>query len=267
MEDKKASLIDSIKIQLRVIHALLMREVLTRYGRENIGLFWLLGEPMMFTLGVTAIWSFTKVNAHTGLAMPIVPFALTGYSCVLLWRNMSNRCCGAILGSLPLLYHRNVRVLDVFISRILMEVIGTTASFIVLTLIFCFFEMMALPQDTLTVLMGWGLLAWFGGSLSLFIGTLSMRSEIVEKIWHPITYLIFPFSGACFMVNWLPPAAQKAILLLPMVHGVEMVRDGFMGSLVHTHYNPKYVVVCCLILTFLGLTQERIASRQVVPQC
>lgn len=266
MEDDTPSLFDSLRIQLRVIHALLMREILTRYGRENIGLFWLLAEPMMFTLGVTAVWSLNKAHGHTNFAMPIIPFALTGYSCVLLWRNMSLRCCGAILGSLSLLYHRNVRVLDVFISRVLLEIIGTTASFIVLTLIFCFFELILLPEDILKVLMGWGLLAWFGGALALFIGTLSMRTELVEKIWHPITYLIFPFSGACFMVDWLPPAGQKLILLLPIVHAVEMVRDGFMGSVLHAHYSPAYITICCLVLTFLGFTQERIASRQVVPQ-
>lgn len=266
MEGKATTLIPSLKIQLRVIYALLMREVLTRYGRDNIGLFWLLAEPMMFTLGVTTVWTFSKgSHLHNGSSMPIIPFALTGYSCVLLWRNMASRCCGAVSASLPLLYHRNVKVIDIFASRILLEIIGTTASFITLILTFCFLDLMPFPQDILKILLGWFLLAWFGGSLAFFIGSLSMRTELTEKIWHPITYLLFPFSGACFMIDWLPPTAQKALLILPMVHGTEMVRDGFMGSVIRTHYDPAYVAFCCLVLTFLGFTQERIASRQVTP--
>jgi len=267
MEKQATTLFQSLKIQLRVIYALLMREVLTRYGRDNIGLFWLLAEPMMFTLGVTTLWTFSK-SSHVpaGMGMPIIPFALTGYSCVLLWRNMASRCCGAVSASLALLYHRNVRVVDVFASRILLEIIGTTASFIVLILTCCFLELMPFPQDPLKILLGWFLLAWFGGSLAFLIGSLSMRTELIERIWHPITYLMFPFSGACFMVDWLPSSAQKALLYLPMVHGTEMVRDGYMGSLIRTHYDPAYMAFCCLVITFLGFTQERIASRQVTLQ-
>ena len=85
----ETSLLRSLRIQMRVIGALLMREVLTRYGRHNIGFLWLFIEPMLFTLGVTALWTFS--NVHHGSNIPIVAFAVTGYSSVLLWRNMPGR--------------------------------------------------------------------------------------------------------------------------------------------------------------------------------
>ena len=47
-------------MQGRVLGALLIREVITRYGRHNIGFLWLFVEPMLFTLGVTALWTATK---------------------------------------------------------------------------------------------------------------------------------------------------------------------------------------------------------------
>jgi hypothetical protein len=43
---------------------------------------------------VTALWTATK-SVH-GSDLPIVAFALTGYSSVLLWRNMPGRCIGAL---------------------------------------------------------------------------------------------------------------------------------------------------------------------------
>lgn len=66
------------------------------------------------------------------------------------------------------------------------------------------------------------------------------------------------------MVEWLPPYAQKLILLLPMVHGVELMREGFFGSMVHAYYDMTYMTACCLALTLIGLAQERIVSRQLV---
>ena len=47
-----ASLRRAFALQLRVLHALLMRELITRFGRENLGVLWMAGEPMLFTLGV-----------------------------------------------------------------------------------------------------------------------------------------------------------------------------------------------------------------------
>ena len=53
-------------IQRRVLHALLMREIITRFGRENLGVLWLVAEPMLFTLGVATLW--TAAGLHRRLA-------------------------------------------------------------------------------------------------------------------------------------------------------------------------------------------------------
>jgi capsular polysaccharide transport system permease protein len=258
------SLRQSLSIQLRVIGALLMREVLTRYGRHNLGFMWLFVEPMTFTLGVTALWSFAG-GGHFS-SMPVTPFALTGYSSILLWRNMPTRCNGAIEPNAALLYHRNVKVLDIFLSRVLLEIAGATISFIVLGVFFVSIGWTNGPNDIAKVLLGWGMLAWFGVSLALITGSLSARSELVEKVWHPMSYLIFPLSGAAFMVDWLPASTQQIVLYFPMVHGVEMLRDGFFGQTVRTHYDMVYMFLACLCMTFLGLALTRETSRRVAPE-
>lgn len=254
----------SFAIQLRVIGALLMREILTRYGRHNIGFLWLFAEPMMFTLGVTTLWTLTR--ATHGSSLPIVAFAVTGYSSVLLWRNMSGRCVNAVAPNAALMYHRNVKVIDIYASRLLLEAAGATISFITLTIIFVSIGWMPPPADILKVVTGWVMLAWFGAALALVVGTLSERSEVIEKLWHPMSYILFPLSGAGFMVEWLPIQAQKFVLLLPMVHGVEILRGGYFGSTVRVHYDISYMAIVCLCLTFFGLVQEREVSRTVVPE-
>jgi ABC-type polysaccharide/polyol phosphate export permease len=90
----------SFAIQKRVIGALLLREIITRYGRHNIGVLWLVVEPMLFTLGVAGFWYVAKL--HTVSNIPIIAFAITGYSSVLVWRNAANRCAKAIEPNLSL---------------------------------------------------------------------------------------------------------------------------------------------------------------------
>lgn len=256
-----ASLRASFAIQRRIIWALLMREVITRFGRENIGVLWLIGEPMMFTLGVAALWA--AGGMHTVSVIPIVAFAITGYSSVLLWRNTVTRCTTGIRDNTGLLYHRNVRVLDVMVTRIILEAAGATASFVVLSCVFIGLESIHPPVDMLKVVAGWLMLAWFGAALAITVAAGTSYSEIVERLWHPASYLLFPLSGAAFMVEWLPTAAQRAVLTLPMVHSVELIREGYFGNVVRTHYDMGYMAFVNLTLTLIGLFLLRDASRRV----
>jgi ABC-2 type transport system permease protein/capsular polysaccharide transport system permease protein len=263
-EASERSLLGSWAVQRRVIGALLMREVLTRYGRHNIGFLWLFAEPMLFTLGVTALWTAAK-SVH-GSSLPIVAFAVTGYSSVLLWRNMPARCIKAIEPNLALMYHRNVKVIDVYLSRLLLEAGGATISFIVLSLTFISLDMMRPPEDLLQVAAAWGLLAWFGFALAILVGSYSEVSDLVDKLWHPASYLLFPLSGAAFLVDAFPPSVQKLLLFIPMVHGVEMLREGFFGNQVRSHYDAGYIALWALALTFLGLAKMRAVARTVTPE-
>lgn len=250
-------------IQRRVIGALLLREILTRYGRHNIGFLWLFIEPMTFTVGVTAIWSVAK--AGHGSSLPIVAFALTGYSTVLMWRNMPSRCITAIEPNQTLLYHRYVKVIDLYIARILLEGMGATISFVVLSLMFMYIGWLAPPEDVLQVIGGWLMIFWFGAALALFIGSLGYKNELVDRIWHPVAYLTFPLSGAGFIVDALPTNAQHYLLYIPMVNGVEYLREGYFGSLIHAHYDLGYMALVNSGMTILALSQVRKVAARVIP--
>ena len=258
------SLPANLKVQRRVLGALVIRELLTRYGRHNIGFLWLFVEPMIFTLGVTALWTATK-SVH-GSDLPIVAFALTGYSSVLLWRNMPGRCIGALDANLSLMYHRNIRALDIYFARLMIEFSGATISFFTLSLLFITIGWLAPPEDVIKVAGGWLLIAWFGAALAIALGALSHAYELVDKLWHPASYLIFPLSGSAFLVAALPPFAQDMVLTIPMVHGVELVRDGFFGSKAQAIYDPGYVLTCSLVLSVIALMVARWVQGRVVPQ-
>ena len=254
----------SFAIQVRVTGALIMREIITRYGRHNIGFLWLFLEPMLFTVGITTLWTLLK--ATHGTSLPITAFAVTGYSSILLWRNCSNRAIKAIESNHSLLYHRNVRVPDVLVARLALEIAGATVSLVFLTIIFSAMNWMHLPSDILTAMFGWLLLAWFACALSFIVGAASERSELIERVWHILTYLLFPLSGAGFLVDWLPKFAHEYILWVPMVHGTEMIRHGYFGDSVKTYEDPIYFILFNSVLTLIGLALIRETGRRVEPE-
>lgn len=241
----------SLSLQLRVIGALLMREIITRYGRSNLGFLWLLLEPIIFTLGVVVLW--TTFHDRVGFKVEVVPFAVTGYSSLLLWRICSFRGIKSIEPNRSLLHHRQVLVQDIFYARMLLDVAGVTASFLLLIAVMMGMGLMHFPADPLLLISGWMLMSWFSACLGIILGCLSEHSELVERFWHPISYFMLPISGVFFMVDWLPYALQQLVMWVPMVHPIEMMRGGYWGSTIVTHYDMGYIVLVCLVMTLTAL--------------
>lgn len=245
----------SFRIQLRVIYALLMREIITRYGRRNIGFLWLFLEPIIFVLLVSIFWQAIKADRLND--MPIIPFAVIGYSVVLCWRNSVSRTTKAISANTGLLYHRNVTVIDVFLARIFLEVFGATVSFLVLSVLFHIAGFMPAPDDFLYMAFGWMMMIWFAIGLSFLIGALCEMSEVINRLWSAFSIILFPLSGVAFFVHWLPEVAREYVLYIPMVHLTEMIRHGYYGDMIPTYENVSYLVWCNMVLSFLGLTLVR----------
>ncbi len=253
-QDRRA-LVKHATVQGRVIWALVLREIMTRYGRQNIGFLWLFVEPMLFTLVIAAIWTATK-TIH-GSDLPIVAFALTGYSALFLWRNIPNRCFGALESNKSLLFHRQVQIPDVYWARIFLEILAGTTSFVVLGIAFWSLEFLLPPEDAFQVLGGWLLLGWFAAGLGLLLGGLSEKYDVIAKLWPPMTYALLPFSGAAFIADALPADAREIVLYLPMLNCVEIIREGWFGSQITAYYDVGYVMVFNLLLTFSGLALVR----------
>jgi len=253
------SIWESFEIQGRVIGALILREQLTKFGRNNIGFAWMFVEPMLFTIGVTLLWNL--IGIHKGSSIPIAAFGLTGYSCVLLWRNMPSIAESAVKMNLPLMYHRNVRVIDLFIARFLLQIGGTSLSFFILGVVFTWVGLIQPPEDILKVIIGWLMMAFFGMALATYIGALATEHHFIEKIWHPFSYIMFPLSGAAFLVDAIPKSFQKYALLIPMVHGSECIRDGYFGSKFTAHYDLLYMGIFSLVLFWFGLIQLKKVSN------
>jgi capsular polysaccharide transport system permease protein len=255
----------SLSIQWRVVKALLMREIITRYGRHNIGFAWLFAEPMMFTVGVVILWSlFHDIGASHHISA--VAYTLTGYSTVLVWRNTIGRCTLAVEPNQALLFHRNVRVIDLFLSRVILEIGGATLSMLVLMSLFMAAGVIDVPFNVMDMIIAWAMLAWYAAAMGFLIGGLTEFSELVERFWHPIAYFQLPVSGALAMASWLPANVRSVVLLFPTANCVELFRYGYFGEAVKPYYDLGYVAVVNLLLTWSGLAVVAAASRRVEPQ-
>ncbi len=245
----------------RIIWALLLRELSTRYGRNNIGFLWVVGEPLLFATGVIVLWRFVRTPYEHGI--PIIPFVITGYLPIILVRHMISHGMNAVRVNSSLLYHRQLTVLHLFFARISLEFIGVTLAFIVIFLILLFFGQISPPVNLPLVYMGWFTLAWTSFGLAMIFGALGEMFDYVERFVSVITYILVPLSGTFYMAAWLPPAVRRAALYLPFLHSVEMVRGGFFGQVVQTYYSIPYAMAWGAGLTLIGLGLARFVRDRV----
>ena len=258
----KTSFMRSLKIQINVLNALILREIITRYGRNNIGFLWLFVEPMSLTLLISLMWFFFKINSVSNLN--IIAFVLTGYPMVMMWRNASSRAKSAVTANQALLYHRNIKILDLVYARLLLEMIGASAAQVFVISIFIFAGLIATPYDPFYMLCAWGLMCWFSLGLSLIIFVLSAKYEVFNKMWGTLSFLLMPLSGAFFWVDTFPHEIQKLLLYIPPINGTEMFRSGYFGPSVITHQSVSYLVFCNIVLLFLGLTLVKINEDYIL---
>lgn len=255
---------ESLAIQRRIIGALLIREIITRYGRNNIGFLWLFVEPLLMTLLIVGLWGYMRADQVSSLNM--FAFVMTGYPMMMMWRSASSRAIGAISANISLLYHRNVRVLDTLLARMFLEISGATIAQVVIVGLFVTMSWIAPPDDIFYMLLAWLLMAMFAVGLGLVICSVAYKFEAFGKVWGTLSFLMMPLSGVFFFVHVLPEQVREYALWIPMVHGTEMFRAGYFGSSVITYENPWYLLLCNLVLLLLGLAMVDRVSKGVEPQ-
>ncbi|HMK66987.1 MAG TPA: ABC transporter permease [Stellaceae bacterium] len=252
-----ATFLRCLSIQSRVIGALVMRELQTRYGRDNLGFLWLMGEPLMFAGGVLVLWRLLRGEFQQGV--PVISFTLLGYVPLLLFRHTVGRVLNCLKESSALLYHRPVTLLDVILARIFSEIAGNILTFAFAFAVLFATGLMEWPTQPALVFLGYFYMAWFTTGVGLVLGCLSDRSELVEKFWTPLSYLFIPLSGAYYLAAWVTDTWRDYYLLLPTVSAYELIRAGFLSEYVRSYWDQPYIAFWSACPTLLGLYLARSA--------
>ena len=256
------SIFATFYVQIRVIGALMMREIHTRYGRENIGFLWVIGEPILFCLGVAILWTAIRPAHEHGV--PVTAFVITGYVPLTMWRHCISRGVKAFDSNSALLYHRQVTPLDIMTSRVALEILGSLMAGLIVMLGAIATGWMEPPVDLGMLYLGLLYHMMFCYGSALLIASLSELSDIVEKSISVISYLSIPFSGAFTMVDWIPEKFQPVLLWSPSVHNLEMIREGQFGPGVHAHYSIVYDTWITALLFLVGLSMTLRIRRHIV---
>jgi capsular polysaccharide transport system permease protein len=250
----------ALTAQWRTLRALVVRDLMMRYGRDNIGFGWVVLEPMILCTGITLFWAMAKPPFLNGIH--IVAFVITGYMPLTLFRHCTNCTIHILSANKGSFMHRQVTSLDVIISRSVMEILGATIAFVVIYGVLLVAGAVEPIRDYRLVLAGWLTMAWLGFGVGVAFAVLTEMSRTAHHFVGPFQYITVPLSPTFYMLDWLPAQVQDLMYYNPLAHPYEMIRGGFFGPDVQPMYDPMVPLTVGLVLIAVSfLAIEKVKER------
>ena len=255
------AMIQTVINQLRVLYALLMRELQTRYGSRKLGFVWQILE----VLANVAIFAMLKylldIQHPQGLNM--ILFLTSGIIPFLYFSNVATKFLSTIDANRALLIIPNVKLLDFYYARWLLE---SVASIIILCLGFYlaivfvennnhYYLVDYQVNDYGLIMQGLALIGFiaFGyGILTTAIVSIFPGLKLLIAVIKKVLYFT---SGVIFALEIVPYRYHDLLSWNPVVHCMAIIRQGFFYDY-HTYdyFNDiNYVIIFGFVMLASGL--------------
>ena len=246
----------------RVVGALMLREMASRYGRSPGGYLWALLEP----LGAIVLMSigFSLLLKSPPMGTSFLLFFATGFVPFSLYQSISNPISRTLGYSSALLSYPVITWVDAVLARFLLNTLtGIMVSYLMLALIISVLDTPIL----LDVKPAMGAIA-LSSVLALGIGLLNCALfgliGIWEKFWAILTRPLFLASGVIVRYEDMPEKLQGIVWYNPLMHIVGYMRQGFYPTYEATYFSPTYVLAVALIAMFFGILLLYRFHRQIL---
>ena len=223
---------------VRVITALMIREMTTRYGRSFGGYFWAIAEPV----GMIALLSiaFSAFLRTPPLGHSFLVFYSAGYLPFTFYATINAMTSAAVASNRPLMKYPMVSPMDTVLARAALQ----TLTMIVVTVVILF-GLTYLQDQPITIALDKFILSILAAiTLGLGGGTLNVVLfaffPIYRNIWAIVSRPLFIVSGIFYTLESMPSEVQSILILNPLVHVVGESHKAFFpvydGDFVRLEY-------------------------------
>jgi capsular polysaccharide transport system permease protein len=235
---------------LRVLFALVVREMSTKFGRSWGGYLWAVAEPLGGILMLTLAFSFAFRSPPLGTNFAL--FYATGIIPFFLYSHVTSSVGQAITTNRGLLTYPVVGPLDAVMAKFIVDFMTMLITGLLLFSAIILYYDLPLSLDVVAIFNGFLLM----GLLGLGFGTLNCVIfrfwPTWRHIWNVLTKPLFLVSCMFYTFESLPPQAQRLMWYNPLCHGIGMVRSGFYSGYDALYVSPLYVLGVALSSFLVG---------------
>ncbi|MET0155667.1 MAG: ABC transporter permease [Rickettsiales bacterium] len=250
--------------QLRVVHALLMREMLLRFGGNRLGLAYMFSEPFAvvgFIIAMRGIF-----GGFSPYGIEVIVFVATGALPFFYFRNCVSKLMACASAAKSLMVITEVKLLDTYVARILLEsVIYLTMFAAVLATLHLLEYETAVPDDALRVLFGMTSAGALGFGIGLCCAAAQTVAPVVKGAISFILRVLLWISGVFFSITSVPMQYRWFLTWNPVFHLMEYIRAAHFA--VYDAYDPDGIFYAWEWIagsTLLGLVLIRRMRRRLL---
>lgn len=248
-----------LRTQLNVVAALTIRDLQGLMKGYNYGFAWALLEPIMFIALMRVARSAFK--GLTPSDMPPSTFLVLGIIPFYLYVQAVSSTYKAIAAPDPLLQFPRVTPVDLALASALSDFCIYFTLFCLFLTFFSIYEGAWPPQNPLEVLSVFILLWALGVALGFVVGTAARVFPPLQQFVSYYNLANRMLGGMLFVITTFPSEFWPYLSWNPILHCMEMLRDGWFVTYTSPITDPGFVLECLLGLLLLGLSLERFQRR------
>lgn len=254
--------IDRLRTQIRVIHALIIRETRTRFGDSRLGYGWALIEPILHIGLLSAVFSLL-MHGNPPIGTHFFIFYFTGLIPYHVFVHTSTSMMHGVTSNAPLLQLPLVTPFDVILARGLLEFVTDIVVAVMLLAGFAAFGLPAMPSDVWGVANALIVTALLGCGVGFINAMLQTLFRSWDKLWNNATRLLYFFSGIFYVPGMMPDWARDVLSWNPLLHAIDWLRASFFSAYQPHWLDRRYLAICAILALVAGLCAERALRRRV----
>ena len=241
----------SLQVMRDTIHALLMRELKTRFGAKKLGYFWALAEPIAQAAILAGL--LTLIGRSSIAGVPVALFLISGILPFKLFSKLLTQLTSAVKANKALFAYRQVTPIDPIIARLIIEVVTFIVVYILLLAGLAWCGMDVWPDNVLALLAAIALLILLAIGLGLVLCSAVTHWEDTSKLLSMVMRPMFFISGILFCATMIPEKYWYLFDWNPIFHAIELIRDAMFVSYTTPVGSWAYLGLCALVAVGVGL--------------
>lgn len=253
-------LLNGLAVQWRVIVAVVLREVRTRFGQYHLGYLWAVIVPLLFI--VTLAFVYAALGRRTAHGASVEVLLLSGMMAWLTFTDTQNQTSRAYQTNRQLVVYPMVSVVDIVIARALLELGTKLAVMMILIALFWAAGYDVAIADPLGVAIAMLTVTYLGAVFGHAIGCILVIAPSFLFIVATSRRVLFFTSGVLFLLSDVPDEWRRYVLYNPLAHVIDLTRGAWIGSYTAPYGDIVYVAGWAVGLTAAAAIGELVARRR-----
>jgi capsular polysaccharide transport system permease protein len=262
MSDAPSPLASLLRTQSRVIFALMLRDIRTRFFGHGLGYLIMIAWPLSHIAILLSIFSLTQRTTPYGDNM--VVFFATGVVPFIIFSYMSRFIMYSLVLNAPLLAFPAVKVLDILLARALLELLASALMTAIFIAILWLCNIDFWPRDPLEALYALGACALLGFGFGIINGVIAMAMRGWMMAYGLAIIVFYITSGILFVPDRLPTVAAELLAYNPVLQCIEWLRSAYYDDYGSFLMDKSYAIGCAVVATFSGLLLERLVRGRLL---